>query len=309
MQARNKAGAITSNFSAFPLWENLVSVVPVVTKSTYLYPDANETNISNQSVGFSFGAKTIAWDEDNASQYLRFNFRRDINLPQNPFDVNGSNLNISMISHYVDGAKVADINGSRLSSGTNALPYTVVSPADGNSTFVYGRIIPRDVRVFGAVPFSANAWYEVFNAPRIGTTTLVPSRNESSWFINGLHDDTADGDGMVTFVNSGAVNIGGTATGGVETYGFGAQTPPYSAKAHINTDPWLWYGLSALPYSDPSVANLECMTHPCFNINVAPAVGATGSAKSGSEDNKASKSSTSEGTGWHSTTDYAPAIR
>jgi len=309
MQARNKAGAITSNFSAFPLWENNVTVIPVVTKSTYLYPDANETNISNQSVGFSFGAKTIAWDEDNASQYLRFNFRRDINLTQNPFDVNGSNLNISMTSHYVDGVKVADINGSRLSSGVNALPYTVVSPADGNSTFVYGRIIPRDVRVFGTVPFSANAWYEVFNAPRIGATSLVPSRNESSWFINGLHDDTADGDGIVTFVNSGAVNIGGTAVGGVETYGFGAQTPPYSAKAHINTDPWLWYGVNAWVYSDPSAANLECMTHPCFNINVVPAVGATGSAKSGSEENKASKSSTSEGTGWHSTTDYAPAIR
>ncbi|MGA9046102.1 Calx-beta domain-containing protein [Sulfuricurvum sp.] len=309
MQARNKAGAITSNFSASPLWENPVTVVPVVTKSTYLYPDANETNISNQSVGFSFGAKTIAWDEDNASQYLRFNFRRDINLMQNPFDVNGSNLNISMTSRYTDGVKVADINGSRLSSGTNALPYTVVSPADGNSTFVYGRIIPRDIRVFGTVPFSANAWYEVFNAPRIGTTSLASSRNESSWFINGLHDDAADGDGTVTFVNSGAVNIGGTAVGGVETYGFAAQTPPYSAKAHINTDPWLWYGVSALPYSDPSALNLECMTHPCFNINVAPAVGATGSAKSGSEENKASKSSTSEGTGWHSTTDYAPAIR
>lgn len=314
MQARNKAGAITSNFSAFPLWENPVTVVPVVTKSTYLYPDANETNISNQSVGFSFGAKTIAWDEDNASQYLRFNFRRDINLPQNPFDVNGSDLNISMTSRYTDGVKVADINGSRLSSGTNVLPFTVVSPADGNSTFVYGRIIPRDVRVFGAnKSFSANGWYEVYNASILGGAALQASRNEAMWYINALHSDvpaTYDGDANVTFVNTTSVNIGGAVgSDGTEDYNFGTVYGLGGYKAHINTDPWLWYGVNASPYSDPSALNLDCMTHPCFNINVVPEVGATGSAKSGSEGNKTSKSSTSEGSGWHSTTDYAPAIR
>jgi hypothetical protein len=79
-------------------------------------------------------------------------------------------------------------------------------------------------------------------------------------------------------------------------------------KAHINTDPWLWYGMNALGYLDPvNATNLNCMTHPCFNINIVPPVGATGSAKSTNEATKGSKKSDSSG--WGSTTDYAPAVR
>jgi hypothetical protein len=305
LRAENKLNVLTQNFTSYPLWENNVTVIPVVTKSTYLYPDANETNITNLLIGFSFGAKTIAWDESNSSQDLRFNFRRDINLPQNTFDVNGSDLNISMTSHYVDGIKVVDINGTRL--GT-------INPADGNSTFVYGRIIPRNIRVFGAgTPFTANGWYEVYNASTLNGAPLQASKNESMWYINSLHSDLStnyDGDANVTYVNTTPVNIGGAVgTDGTEDYNFPATYGLGGYKAHINTDPWLWYGVNALTYHDPDGTHLDCLTHPCFNINIVPPTGATGSAKSTNEGTKSSKKSTTGGAGWRSTTDYAPAIR
>lgn len=308
MRAENKLNALAANFAPSPLWENNVSVTPVVVKSTYLYPDANETNITNLAIGFGTGTdaggtKTIAWNEANTSKYLRFNFRRDINLPQNSFDVNGSDLNISMTSRYTDGIKIADINGSRL--GT-------VLPGDGNATFMYGRIISRDVRVFGAnIPFTANGWYEVFNASNINGVPLVASRNDGMWYINRLHNDLSDGDANVTVVITGAnpTNVTPNVASGIEEYRFGSGMAMGGYKAHILTAPWLWSGVKASPYSAPSAANLDCLTHPCFNINVVPAVGVTGSAKSTNEGSKNSKASTSGGGAWRSTTDYAPAIR
>lgn len=306
MRALNKNGNVTQNFAQTPLWENPISVVPVVVKSTYLYPDANETSITNLAVGFGTGTdangtKIIPWNETNTSKYLRFNFRRDVNLPQNPFDVTGNDLDISMTSQYVDGASVANITGSRLAT---------ISPAGGSSKFVYGRIIPRDVRTFGTGVFTAHGWYEVFGTTAIGTTALPVSKNDAAWSTNTLHSDANDGDGNVSFVIAGANPTNAAAVNGMETYTFGAGYALGGYKAHILTKPWLWYGTTALPYLDPAnAANLDCLTHPCFNINVVPSVGATGSAKDTNEGTKASKTSDSGGGGWKSTTDYAPAIR
>ena len=235
---------------------------------------------------------------------MRFNFKRDANVTASPFDVNGTELNISMTSYYVDGGNSADISGSRLST---------TNPASGKATFVYGRVIPRDVRVFGAVPYTANAWYEVFGSPNIGTTALPVSKNDTLWYTNRIHDDTTNGDANVTRIQGAAttaVNVSSvSANTGIENYNFAAAGAiPFSAKAHIDTDPWLWYAPNTSGYIDPSNANVDCLTHPCFNINVVPAVGATGSAKSTNESTKESKASTKGGT-WKSTSDYAPAIR
>lgn len=319
IRAMNKNSAVTHNFNQTPLWENPITVVPVISKPTYLYPDANETNITNTLVGFGIGTdangtKTIAWNETNTSKYLRFNFRRDTNQTANAFKVVGTDLNISIVSTYIDGAKQADINGSRLGTGANDLPYVDVSPADGNSTFVYGRIIPRDVRVFGSVGFSANAWYEIYSSPTLNATNMPASKNESMWYTNTFHTDNIDGNGTVSQMSSGNLPNNTTYAAGVKTYNFNASaTIPYSAKAHIDTDPWLWYGATVSPYLDPSAGNLDCLTHPCFNVNVVPAVGATGSAKyqdgTTTEMDKSSKASTSGGGAWRSTSDYAPAVR
>lgn len=310
MRALNANDGVTQNFSPFPLWENNVTVVPIV-QSTFAYTgsnailhDANVTMINNQMIGFSNGAKTITWDESNTSQYLRFNFQRFTNQTIEPFDVNGTELNITLTSQYIDpeDGDIADIYGDRNATG------------DGTADFVYGRIIPRDVRVFGNVAFTANAWYEVFNAPTLIGTTLPESRNTRLWYVNTLHDDQNYGDGNVTrlqsSVGSTLENIGGDDVNGMETYNFGAvgaANIPYSRKAHIDTAPWLWYGQNALDYLDPSAANLNCFTHPCFNINVVPDIGRAGSATSTEMQGEKANKGTSSGTGVQY--DYTPATR
>lgn len=325
MRALNKDGNVTKNFAVYPRWENSVTVTPVVQvpATKYRFPstnvvdtvtDANETIINNLAIGFATngddnGTKTVAWDETNTSQFLRFNFPREQNpsTPPLPFDVNGSELNITIASLYTDPDTLhtANIAGDR-----NAT-------ADANTTFVYGRIIPRNVRVFGEVPFTANAWYEVYMKGMLGGTTLVPSRNGTGWFVNARHDDdaTKDGNGDVTVVlpNTLALptnsNLPVPPNTGTETYGFGSIAPTYSGVAHIDTDPWLWYGPNALPYVDPAnpPGNVNCLTHPCFNINVVPAIQRAGSATTGDLKSDKENKATSSDTGV--IYDYSPSIR
>ena len=213
------------------------------------------------------------------------NFNRSQTLVVNPSSMVATNITATD-ADAVTGSRVPAVNSDR-------------------AYFVYGRVIPRDVRVFGAnTPFTANAWYEVFNTTAINGVGLPISRNDPIWSINTLHSDANDGDANVAMVIApNAVAYGG----GIETYNYGGQAIGGYVE-HISTAPWLWNAIGALGYSDPAnPANLNCLTHPCFKINVVPAVGATGSAKSTNEDGKDSKTSTS--TGWRSASDYAPAAR
>jgi hypothetical protein len=269
--------------------------------------DLNTTTLSIPLTEISDGNFT----KDTAgslSTISRFNYARTVREPLNPFIGQFSDLDVAcMVGSSC--MMQADLIATHEATGNRAM--------DFNVTHAYGRIIPRDVRVFGSVPFSANAWYEVFNAATLMGTALPASRNEALWYTNTQHNDTNYGDGNVTRLQSAptvstAVNVGGDDVNGMETYNFGAVADaniPYSRKAHIDTAPWLWYGTNAQDYLDPSNANLDCRTHPCFNINVVPSVGATGSAKTSNKETKGSKKTDSGGGTWKSTSDYAPAIR
>jgi len=120
--------------------------------------------------------------------------------------------------------------------------------------------------------------------------------------VTQLQTNGAASVGLVPAISGGSVL-------GVETYNFGPRALG-SYKAHIDTDPWLWYGTNALDYVDPAAGNTEaaCLTHPCFNINVVPNIGTAGSSTNtqtlGSD--KANKG-TSRGTGV--IYDYTPATR
>lgn len=301
IRAQNKQGAITQNY-ANNLYDRNITITPYVSSTTATARGLTPITrgVTNADGNFTSGTTTILFNDPLVA---RFNFDRNQTVAVSPFDVNSSNgvgndVNVSVSdTDLVYGDKNQTLNN--------------------NATFVYGRFVPRDVRVFGAnTAFTANGWYEVFNAPTIGTTGLAPSKNGSGWYINTLHSDQLanyDGDANVTYINTTlqVPNIGGAVgTDGMEDYNFGATTLG-SYKAHINTDPWLWYGPNASPYVDPSSGNTNCLTHPCFNINVVPAVGASGSAKTdatGDKANKKSDSSAGNG-GFKSTNDYAPAVR
>lgn len=270
--------------------------------------DSNATDINTSSLAMALTSISDGnFTKDTAgslSTLSRFNYNRSFTLPVNPKIASFADLGIKCASP-AECIMQADFSASHEALGDKLM--------DFNITYAYGRIIPRDVRVFGDVDFTANAWYEVYNTPVLAVTPLAPSRNGDLWYINQLHNDNNDGDGNVTrlqsSVGSTAVNIAGVAVNGVETYNFnnvGLANIPYSRKAHIDTDPWLWYSVNALDYSDPSDANLNCLTHPCFNINVVPAVGRGGSAtETGLRTDKANKATSGNGVIY----DYTPATR
>lgn len=272
--------------------------------------DSNATNVNI----FNTTMQLVAINNGNftrdtagsLSSETRLNYSRSVTQPTDPLTASFNAIGMACINP-AECRMQADMTGAHEANG--------VSRMDFNITHAYGRIIPRDVRVFGNIDFTANAWYEVFNTPMIGITVLPSSKSTAEWFTNILHNDTNYGDGNVTRLQSAptvstAVNVGGDDVNGVETYSFdavGAGNIPYSRKAHINTAPWLWYGVNALGYLDPSAANLDCQTHPCFNINVVPDIGRAGSATNlDLRDEKANKE-TSRGTGV--IYDYTPATR
>lgn len=267
--------------------------------------DSNKTTINASSI--------LGVDDTNFSKHgagvvsttIRLNFDRNITTIIGPQVVSYTDFNVSCSIASECNISADGVYNSKAIKGESAM--------DFNVTHVYGRVMAKDVRVFGDVPYEAYQWYEVYNAPTLIGIQLTPSKNGAQWYINKLHNESNEGNATVTLIQHGTTTTLGAIPSvynlGMETYSFpavGAANIPYAAKAHIDTDAWLWSKEVLTTYSDPSIINLDCFTHPCFNITVVPAVGATGSAKTnGTKSNKSS----SQGTGWHSTSDYAPAIQ
>ncbi len=309
--AQRLDNVVTSNYSANCYSKNVLYTARLNNNKTLGWSDSQNrimfSGDGNTSLMTTSTAPTATFRTTDgnftagiANSKLYFNFNRNVTIPENLFTIARNDFNITSL---VDDDNISGNDFSRIN--------------DMNTTFVYGRVIPKDVRVFGSLPYKVNAWYEVFNASSVAGTTLAPSKNTSSWYINTLHNDTTDGDANITRIQQGTTsssfNYSSSSIGiGTETYNLpavNAAAIPYSAKGHIDTDSWLWYGVNASTYVDPSATNLDCMSHPCFNINVVPAVGATGSAKTSAQNAKSSKASTTTGGAWNSTSDYAPAIR
>nr|WP_294870415.1 hypothetical protein [Sulfuricurvum sp. RIFCSPLOWO2_12_FULL_43_24] len=273
--------------------------------------DSNATNLVTSALTISLMTLNDGNFTKDMSGSLntvtRLNYDRNQTTPLNPMAVQYGALGFKCVTTS-ECTMQADLSGSYEANGSRAM--------DFNVTHVYGRIIPRDVRVFGNVNFVANAWYEGYNAPTLNGASLEASKIDALWYVNNVHTDANDGDANVTVViptSPLTLPTHSSSTTGMESYQFSAiplANIPYGGKAHINTDPWLWYGINALNYADPvNSTNLDCLTHPCFNITIVPSIGATGSAKSTNEGTKASKKSDSGGGTWKSTSDYAPAIR
>lgn len=293
---------------------SLATTIPVVTPAGSLtqalwYDDINSSSqgsfpiANNPYTPIPYPALRFATGDINGTGVIqiRLNFDRNETLVVNPF--------------------IAILNSITATDSDTVTGTGTLTHSENNATFVYGRVIPKDVRAFGSTtPFSTSGWYEVYNIYSLGGIALPASRNDAMWYINTQHSDVNDGDANVTHLNAAPLLISQAAANGVEVYAFPAQALG-GYLAHINTDPWLWYGPTALGYADPGI-NIDgtvdaiidgndCIHHPCLNINVVPPIGATGSARTINEQTKASKTSTgTAGAGaWKSTTDYAPAVR
>ncbi|MDO9304494.1 MAG: hypothetical protein Q7T77_04150 [Sulfuricurvum sp.] len=270
--------------------------------------DSLETAQASNWIGTVDDTNFTKADNGALVNTIRFNFDRNQTTPYDPQTVTYSDINVTC-------ALSADCNQS---SVRNSTPNTAVgSSAMGfNVTHTYGRVIAKDQRVMGLIAFDGLARYEVYKTDHIFGTLLTVDPDYGDWYINTLHNELTYGDASVTVVDpttgSSLPNILTSTYGaGIETYKFNAFTVRQGYKAHIDTEGWLWNGIAADIYKDPVnpvTAVDDCDNHPCFNITFGRIIGNTGSAKTESENAKANKNSSS-GTGWHSTSEYAPSVR
>ena len=248
IRALNKDNNVTLNFAPSPLYENPVTVIQVATTPTYMYPDANETNITNATIGFGAGQRAIAWSDSNTTTQLRFNFRRDLNMSVNPFVVTGTDYNVSISSDYTATAGTATITGDLNTTAT------------GSATFVYGRT-NGPLKIFRGATGNSLIYYESFcfstdDSGIVCNKALLPDgaasamTNDPRWFINTQHTATEGQLGTIAQKNP----LGGTALvtlNGVTSTAAGITTVPliydttagypYKTTMDHNASSWLIY--------------------------------------------------------------------
>jgi len=275
IRALTQDGNITQNFredfGGNLYYENNITVtqnveMPTERNSTepnaYIFgagDDVNESKIDNKLVGFGRtagaetddpGTRNIKWDEDTYP--LEFNFKREIQKGEDPFDVNGTYYSISLSSIYsqtVSGVTtLADIKGSRVgddnatdsaAAGTPCIAPPAGSCENNNSqgeaTFYYGRV--RSSQFFYedriatantdiSINIYCNLGFTVCN--NFGINTSLGQTDETGWWLSWDHNKTR-GDGNVTLV------VGDPLLKGSGSPTINTQTNPNHADISIAT--------------------------------------------------------------------------
>ena len=239
--AQNDSNVTTKNFSS-GLWENPVNIFfSVKTPNT---PIDNIMDINtNSNLGFSQGIFSINYLTDtNASQQLKFNFARTINIPLNPFIVQGTDINMTATSTYT-------------SISFNTATVTGTNVADQNATFLYGRTHAPRYR-FAGRNGNANISYEVYcfetdtngnscNLARI--PSVVPSYPPESadslgWYQNSYHNRSTDGN-ISTVIGSTITSSFSGNTLGIDIWPltYSGSTFPYITTMQTYPSSWLLY--------------------------------------------------------------------
>ena len=139
IKAMNVNDNITQNFQqGAEFYENPVEV----NLSTIPTTAADGTNIGLTSIKHDIdtqillnfggsdanGTHKISWLKDeNKTQQLLFNYNKELNVTRNPFDVNGTDINVTVKSTYAStSGNTADITGSSLSAGKATFYYAKI---------------------------------------------------------------------------------------------------------------------------------------------------------------------------------------
>lgn len=233
--AQTKQGNATQNFSS-GLYENNISITPSIIDNTH--EEANHSMINSLSLGFTSGTKHIAWNETNTSQNIYFNFTRST-LPINPFDINNSEVNLSIASLYTDEGTSATVennitNKDGMTNGTL-----------GSATFYYGRVHAPDQR-FNDTNGTANIYYEVYcrDCTTAFRTSMGITGNESvdaiNWYQNSLHVNNTFGEFNTT---APTTTVGGLTLGArtLSTQQLTATSTPHVNRINFGSSSWLRY--------------------------------------------------------------------
>ncbi|MBE0492106.1 MAG: hypothetical protein IBX44_07625 [Sulfurospirillum sp.] len=169
LRAQNKQGNNTKNYSD-GLFEKNISLNAFI-HATAINKDANISSPININLDFTDGNSTLAWNDANV---LKFNFERSLTQTIEPFDVNGTELNVTAIdTDHVYGE-----------SNQSAL---------GTATFYYGRAHAPDY-TFAGDSGTARIYYEVYckdcNKSNFNISN-AESIDSINWYQNLLHVSAA----------------------------------------------------------------------------------------------------------------------
>ena len=200
IESVNKQNGITKNFDKTankyenPVALNIIAPNKDINGSIIQGIDHNnlmatEHNVSNNLLGFINGSHTIAWNETNSTQQLIFNYKRQANVLVNPFEINGSDVNISAVSNY---------------SGTEISGWNTID--NQKATFAYARvkatkdfyddIKDNNVTTPIKVELYCDKWPATSaNCPGVDTT--LGATNDYRWYISTSHN-MASNDGSIT---------------------------------------------------------------------------------------------------------------
>ena len=254
IQARNKNENITQNFkTGVNYYENPVTLN--ISFNDPVHGNANTTSINNTLLEFGKdngdinGTKSLVWADTNLSKVLRFNFPRSTNSAVNPFDLNATDLNITLSSNYSGTAPIGNAVISSDNSG--------ISTATGSAKMLYGRTHASRQRYEGNSG-TANIYYEVFcfRTDSNGVTcnkNLLPNGINSKrtddirWFINENHTVVSGNAGKVVEKDSkNNVTSAGVTSGNhpdnstLMTYNENIGYP-YKTTMENNASSWLIY--------------------------------------------------------------------
>ena len=265
IQAMDANGNITKNFRTGSLYyENPVQVTMKVHDTTA--GDGNTTSIPTALIGFGLsngdvnGTRSILWNETNATA-LRFNYPRAVNVAQNPFNIPGSDLNVTLSSTYTDASTpIATATITDDSSG--------IATAGQSVTFIYGRTHAPRYRYSEPTTRDAPIYYEMYcNAS--GNKALLPtgyigSSDSVGWYLNKQHTVS---DGNVTQLQEkGATKVTTSSTvpfsitNGISTAVLNYKangtntndnTYPYRTTMQATPSSWLIYN----PYNASATSN------------------------------------------------------
>ncbi|BAF72855.1 Ig-like domain-containing protein [Sulfurovum sp. NBC37-1] len=221
ISAMNALEGVTTNFRKDNgYYEHAVNVSMRVTDWNPLLPvttrhplnnsvrihDINQTlagaQIPAKLLGFggtdANGTHIIDVNESDETQKLMFNYSRNNNEPINPFEVPGTDINLTVISNYSGTAP----EGSATITGTNL--------ADANATFLFGRtksskffyddVTGSSQKTPISIVVYCDKWpTSAANCP--GVDLVYGSTNENKWWLSTGHDMT-DNDGNITLTVS-----------------------------------------------------------------------------------------------------------
>ena len=206
-----------------------------------LYKDenGNEHNVTlNNDINLTNLPKTYFSTDHNGSAVFKIyiNLDKNYTTPVTEFNFTINEINVS------------DINDT---FGTNDI--------DQNATFRYGRIHVENLSGY---------------SKDLNTTFKYEYWSGDGWVVNKEHNSTDFGDINISKSYHPNINMsilsqnGKNILEGKEKIKIStSHAIPYSAKIHLSIPSWLWYHPLAKPYQDPSSSNLDCLTHPCFNVS------------------------------------------